>query len=102
MSTVVIRERLADERRPRGAAPSQIESRSGISDNRIRRSPKTCDDGVALGIGEIDEKSPAGRGIRRKRQAQQAAFASRGDDGREFEKIGASYGSILDRPDVAV
>ena len=58
-----------------GAAEAEVESRRGIGDERIGRSPEARDDRVAGSIGEVDVEAAA-RGVGRKGEAEQAALAA--------------------------
>ena len=88
IAAVVVRERLRDERRARGAAPAQIEAGARIGDEWIGRSPEPRDHRVAGRIREVDEEAAARRIIGREDEAQQALFAARHNRRGEVQKIG--------------
>jgi hypothetical protein len=98
---VVIGERLLDDRRPAGAAPSQIETRRRIRDDRASRSAETRHHSVARLIREVHEESPAVR-IRGKGQTEQPAFAARRDLPRQIQKVIGQDHTVPHDPDVAV
>ena len=101
MPAVVIGERLSDERRPRRAAPSQIEPRGGIGHYRIRRAAQAGDDGVAGAVREVDEE-PSARRPRRKREAEQSLLAARHDGGRQIDEIRRQDRAAANHADAAV
>src|SRR4029079_2281747 len=76
MTDVVIGERLGDRRGAVGAAPTQVEPRCDVGDDR-RRASEAGDDGVARSIGEVDEEAAARRRVRRERKTEQSLFAAR-------------------------
>ena len=93
VAAVVIGEGLRDERGSARAAPTQIETRARIGDQRVARSHEPRDDGVAGRVGEVHEEAAAGRVIGRERQAEQTPLAPERDRALEIEE-----GSRQDRP----
>ena len=87
--------------RTAGAAPSKVEARCRIRDDRARGSPESRDNRVARAIGKVHEE-PVAADLRRKRQPEQPALSTRQDVGRQIEEVGRQHGAVLNDANVAV
>src|SRR5438093_391155 len=76
IAAVVVRERLSDERGAARSVPAQVESRTRIGDQGIRRTLKSRDDSVAAEVGEVHEEAAARRVIGRNCHPEQSALAA--------------------------
>jgi hypothetical protein len=101
VAAVVIRVRLPDDGWSPGASPSQVEARRRIRHDGAGRPPESRDDGVARGIGEVHEQPAAGR-VGGEGEAEQAALAAAGNDGRHIEEIARQHHAAADDANVAV
>jgi hypothetical protein len=98
ISSVVIGERLGDERRPAGSAPVQVEPGRGIGNHRIGRPHKARYDGVPGKVCKIDEKSAARCVIGRKGEPEKPALSARAHGCTEIQEIGRQNYAVADDP----